>query len=51
MQFGPQPRAHFEQWFILLLQHGVLAGLKVKDVMENNITIVMKIKRFMISKF
>lgn len=46
-----QPFAHRVQWFILLLQHGVLACLKVKEVMENNITIVMKMKRFMISKF
>ncbi|MDF2430418.1 MAG: hypothetical protein JWP44_49 [Mucilaginibacter sp.] len=49
-----QPRVHMEQWFILLLQHGVLAVLaevKVKDTVENNITIVMKRKRLMISKF
>ena len=51
MQFCPQPFAHLVQWFILLLQHGVLAEVNVKEGMENNITIVMKIKRFMISKF
>ena len=53
MQFGPHPFAHLEQWFILLLQHGVLrvlAEVKVKDIAENNITIVMKRKRLMISK-
>jgi hypothetical protein len=51
MQFGPHPFANLEQWFILLLQHGVLAEVKVKDIVENNITIVMKRKRLMISKF
>jgi hypothetical protein len=54
MQFGPHPFAHLEQWFILLLQQEVLRALaevKVKDIAENNITIVMKRKRLMISKF
>jgi hypothetical protein len=51
MQFCPQPFAHLLQWCILLLQHGVLAEVNVKELMENNIIIMMKRKRFMISKF
>lgn len=51
MQGLLQPFAHFVQWLILLLQHGVLADVKVKDGMENNIIIMMKRKRLMIFKF
>ena len=46
-----QPFAHLVQWFILLLQHGVLAEVKVKELMENNIIMMMKRRRLMISKF
>lgn len=52
MQLGLlHPLAHLAQWFILLLQHVVLAEVNVNEVIENNITIVMKRKRLMISKF
>jgi len=39
LQFGPQPFTQVEQWFILLLQQGVLA--KVMDIADNIITMVI----------